>query len=168
MQEILDGHEIKALLDFFSEGIVLTDSSSSLRWMNPMAEFLFCVQCKDWIGKPIQAMIDKHQGLEWVFDDKQPENLRCWQVMGCKDQNCSLWGKLFTDCWTNRTCPLCVSPGPRRVKRARARTDARNVRSTIPTPTTRNAKSSGPTETECCCRSAARGYRIKRALRSEP
>ena len=64
MQEILDGHEIKALFDSFSEGIVLTDSSSSLRWMNPMAEFLLGVQGKDWIGKPIQAMIDTHQGLE--------------------------------------------------------------------------------------------------------
>ena len=111
MQEILDGHEIKALFDSFSEGIVLTDSSSSLRWMNPMAEFLLGVQGKAWIGKPIQAMIDTHQGLEWVFDDKQPENLRCWQVMGCTDQSCSLWGKLFTDCWTNKACPLCISPG---------------------------------------------------------
>jgi len=111
LQEILDGPEVKALFDSFSEGIVLTDSSSSLRWMNPMAEFLLGVQGKDWIGKPIQAMIDTHQGLDWIFDDKQPENHRCWQVMGCKDQSCSLWGKLFTDCWTNKTCPLCIPPG---------------------------------------------------------
>ncbi len=111
MQEILHGHEVKALFDSFSDGIVLTDSSSSLRWMNPMAEFLLGVQGKDWLGKPIQAMIDTHQGLDWIFDDKQPENLRCWHVMGCKDQSCSLWGKLFTDCWMNKTCPLCISPG---------------------------------------------------------
>jgi len=111
LQETLDGHEVKALFDSFSEGIVLTDSSSSLRWMNPMAEFLLGVQGKDWLGKPIQAMIDTHQGLDWIFDDKQPENLRCWHVMGCKDQSCSLWGKLFTDCWMNKTCALCISPG---------------------------------------------------------
>jgi diguanylate cyclase (GGDEF)-like protein len=109
LQEILDGHEIKALFDSFSEGIVLSDEASSLRWMNPMAEFLLGVQSRDWIGKPIREMVDEHEGLEWVFDDKQPENLRCWQVMGCKDQSCSLWGKLFTDCWTGQSCPLCVA-----------------------------------------------------------
>ena len=118
MQEILDGHEVKALFDSFSDGIVLTDSSSSFRWMNPMAEFLLGVQGKDWLGKPVQAMIDTHQGLDWIFDDKQPENLRCWQAMGCKDQSCSRWGKLFTDCWMNKTCPLCISPGSTKGKKS--------------------------------------------------
>ena len=107
---MLDGHEIKALFDSFSEGIVLTDSSSSLRWMNPMAEFLLAVHAQEWIGKPLQVMLDERPGLAWIFDDKQPENLRCWQAMGCKDQNCPLWGKLFTDCWAKKNCPQCHSP----------------------------------------------------------
>ena len=109
MQDILDGHEIKALFESFSEGIVLTDSTSSFRWMNPMAEFLLGVQSEAWIGKPVRKLIEAHPGLDWIFDDKQPENLRCWQVMGCKDQNCSLWGKIFTDCWTSKKCPLCLA-----------------------------------------------------------
>ncbi len=108
MQDFLDAHEIKALFDSFSEGIVLTGSSSLLRWMNPMAEFLLGVQGKAWIGRPIRAMTDAHPGLTWIFEDKQPENLRCWRVMGCKDQSCSLWGKLYTDCWTDKSCPLCT------------------------------------------------------------
>ena len=110
VQEILDGYEIKALFDSFSEGIVLTDSSLSLRWMNPMAEFLLGIQRKDWLGKPVEAVLRKHPALKWIFDDKQPENLRCWQFMGCKDQTCALWGKLYTDCWTQQNCPLCPSP----------------------------------------------------------
>jgi diguanylate cyclase (GGDEF)-like protein len=109
VQEILDGYEIKALFDSFSEGIVLTDSSTSLRWMNPMAEFLLGIQLKDWMGKPMQDMLGANPALTWIFDDQQPENLRCWQVMGCKDQSCPLWGKLFTDCWTEKNCPLCHS-----------------------------------------------------------
>lgn len=118
MQEILDGSEIKALFDSFSEGIVLTDSSSTLRWMNPMAEFLLGVQAKGWIGKPIKAILEAHPALSWVFDDKQPVNLRCWQVMGCKDQSCPLWGKLYTDCWTKQTCPLCISPLAKKSKKS--------------------------------------------------
>jgi len=109
VQEILDGYEIKALFDSFSEGIVLTDSSMSLRWMNPMAEFLLGIQLNDWMGKPMQDMLGANPTLTWIFDDKQPENLRCWQVMGCKDQTCPLWGKLYTDCWTAKSCPLCSS-----------------------------------------------------------
>ena len=95
------------MFDSFSEGIVLTDSSMSLRWMNPMAEFLLGIQLNDWMGKPVQAMLAANPALTWIFDDKQPENLRCWQVMGCKDQTCPLWGKLFTDCWTEKKCRLC-------------------------------------------------------------
>ena len=109
MQDILDGHEIKALFESFSEGIVLTDSAFSCRWMNPMAEFLLGIQASAWIGKPVRQLVEAHPGLGWIFDDKQPENLRCWQVMGCKDQNCPLWGKIFTDCWTNKNCPLCLA-----------------------------------------------------------
>jgi diguanylate cyclase (GGDEF)-like protein len=107
VQEVLDGVEIKALLDSFSDGVVLTDSSLTLRWMNPIAEFLLGVRVSDWIGKPIGAMLGEHPSLAWIFDDKQPENLRCWRVMGCKDQTCPLWGKLYTDCWTEKSCPLC-------------------------------------------------------------
>ncbi len=110
MQDFLDGNEIKALFDSFSEGIVFTDSSSTLRWMNPMAEFLLGVQAEGWIGRPVEAIIEAHPALDWIFDDKQPVNLRCWQVLGCKDQDCPLWGKLYTDCWTRQTCPLCTFP----------------------------------------------------------
>jgi diguanylate cyclase (GGDEF)-like protein len=109
LEEFLDGHEIKALFDSFSEGVVLTDSASRLRWMNPVAEFLLGVNARAWIGRPAQEMIDANPALDWIFDDKQPENLRCWRVMGCKDQNCPLWGKLYTDCWTSKNCPLCAS-----------------------------------------------------------
>jgi diguanylate cyclase (GGDEF)-like protein len=73
-----------------------------------MAEFLLGIQAKFWIGKPIRAMIEACPELDWIFDDQQPENLRCWRVMGCKDQSCPLWGKLFTDCWTQKHCPLCI------------------------------------------------------------
>lgn len=107
MQEVLDGVEIKALLDSFSDGIVLTDSSLTFRWMNPTAEFLLGLRGSDWIGKTIHDMLGEHPALTWIFEDKQPENLRCWRVMGCKDQACPLWGKLFTDCWTEKNCPLC-------------------------------------------------------------
>ena len=109
MKSVLDGREFGAFLHSFSEGIVLTDASLFLRWINPLAENILGVSAQEWEGNSIESLLQKRPDLAWVFEEKQTEPYRCWEVMQCEDNACPLWGKSFTDCWTQKACPYCRS-----------------------------------------------------------
>ncbi len=116
MQRILDAYELKSFVDSFSEGILFTDADLTIRWLNPMAEYLLEISSKDFNGKPVASLSQKHPRLLWIFEDDQPQNLKCWELLGCDDSSCPLWKKSFTDCWTEKTCPICTSPSAERTQ----------------------------------------------------
>jgi len=112
MAGVLERQELAAFLHSFSEGIVLTDSSLRLSWINSTAQQLLGISGKEWVGKSTRELGQTHPELGWVFDETDVNPLPCWEVMECEDQDCPLWGRLITDCWTHSDCNLCLSHAP--------------------------------------------------------
>jgi len=72
-----------------------------------MAEYLLGTSALEWTEKSTTELIEKHTELSWVFEDKRPDHLKCWEALNCTNQSCPLLNKEFTDCWTLKNCPHC-------------------------------------------------------------
>ena len=109
MSVSLGGREIQDLLASFSDGIVISDDSSCIVWMNPVAEYQLGISARDWVGKTTLSLAEGKPELTWIFEDEKAVVSRCWDVVGCETRECPLWGEDETECWTTTACSVCAT-----------------------------------------------------------
>ncbi|HLB24956.1 MAG TPA: GAF domain-containing protein [Nitrospirota bacterium] len=93
--------KLDAIFDGVSDGIVFLSGDGTIVNANRAVEKYFPMKAADMVGTRVQEF-DALKKLEKVFDwnAKAPENKRCWEVHGCKNAACPVYGKDVLRCWS--------------------------------------------------------------------